>query len=148
MTIPARLLNTIADLRAEPAPAGAAHVLGCLTPGDGGGGTFYWDAAADASDNGGTIIAPGQPAAAGRWLCEPAGCLSVKWFSARGDAQTAAGGSIQPDPPTSTIRSPHSPPPPQISRRRIKEDGSASKAPPHRSACRRGLPDMIMGRTM
>jgi len=56
------------------------HLLGYWTPGDNGGGDFYWDTSGG-SDNGGTVIAVGS----GSWkrlLSDP---LNVRWFGARGD---------------------------------------------------------------
>ena len=38
---------------------------GCVNPGDGGGGIFYWDTASSIGDDGGTIIVPSAGADAG-----------------------------------------------------------------------------------
>ncbi len=57
---------------------------GCVTPGDGGGGLFYWDSTLPmAPDNGGTVIAP--TAGGGCWKRIFGGIISVMWFGARGN---------------------------------------------------------------
>lgn len=50
--------------------------------GDGGGGTFFWDASTATGDNDGTIIVP--TGGTGRWLRLYAGPINVKWFGATG----------------------------------------------------------------
>lgn len=61
----------IAALKAAPKPeAGAAATVeteGYLSPGDGGGNTFFWSASSNEADNGGTVIAP-TAGGAGRWI--------------------------------------------------------------------------------
>jgi hypothetical protein len=79
-------VNSIVALKALG--AGVVHcltVLGYYTPGDGGGGSFYWDASATEIDNGGTIIAPTSNPPTGRWKRLVDDHLSVKWFGAIGD---------------------------------------------------------------
>ncbi len=58
-------------------------MLGFTTPGDGGGGVFYWDSTSTATVNVGTIVKPTATVGAGRWLriFEP-GTVNVKWFGA------------------------------------------------------------------
>jgi hypothetical protein len=79
----------------------AAGVVPCLTvlgyyaPGDGGGGSFYWDASATEPDNAGTIIAPASNPPTGRWKRLVEGPLSVKWFGAIGDGLTPDWAAIQ-----------------------------------------------------
>jgi hypothetical protein len=78
------------DLATTTGPAlGATFALakGCVTPGDGGGGLFYWDSTSTAADDGGTIIQPAPPA--GRWRRVYSGSLNVKWFGAQGDTMNA-----------------------------------------------------------
>src|SRR5436309_8748188 len=67
-----------------PTQLGATLVIakGCVTPGDGGGGIFYWDATS-LPDDGGTNIAPAD--GGGVWRRVYTGALSVKWFGAVGD---------------------------------------------------------------
>ncbi len=78
-------IDTLADLRAlAPGEAKCLKLLGYHTPGDGGGGDFYWDAAANAPDNSGTIISS-TSCSTGRWKRLTNGPVSVKWFGARGD---------------------------------------------------------------
>lgn len=83
-------VKTIADLKAVDVATltdkQQALVAGYTSPGDGGGGQFYYDAAASDADNGGTIIAP--TAGTGRWKRSHSGAIDVRWFGARGDGAT------------------------------------------------------------
>lgn len=63
-----------------------AFVGGYHALGDGGGGTFYYDAGASDTDNAGTVIAPN--AGSGRWKRIYSGAVNVKWFGAKGDGTT------------------------------------------------------------
>ena len=57
-------------------------VRGYYSSGDGGGGTFFWDAASTDADNGGTII-QATGVTTGRWKrVYNDGVLNVKWFGA------------------------------------------------------------------
>lgn len=58
----------------------------CTTP-DGGEGSFRYDAASTASDNGGTILDP-DASGAGRWERIYSGAINVRWFGAKGDGST------------------------------------------------------------
>jgi Pectate lyase superfamily protein len=70
------------------------ELLGYYLPGDGGGGTFFWDGSFKpdqnlfpSGDDGGTIIRPKtipslQP---GRWRRAFVGAVSVRWFGAKGN---------------------------------------------------------------
>lgn len=80
-------LNTATQL-------GATVVIakGCGTPGDGGGGIFYWDTSS-LSDDGGTKILP--TGGGGLWRRVYTGPLSVKWFGAVGDGLSADQNAIQ-----------------------------------------------------
>jgi hypothetical protein len=81
--------NSIADLRAlDAGVVPCLTVLGYYEPGDGGGGSFYWDASASEADNAGTVIAPASNPVTGRWKRLVDGPLSVKWFGAIGDGQS------------------------------------------------------------
>lgn len=60
-----------------------ALVAGYATVGDGGGGVFYYDAAASDTDNAGTVIAP--TVGSGRWRRVYSGAVNVKWFGAKGN---------------------------------------------------------------
>lgn len=90
-------VKTIADLKAIDVATltdkQQALVAGYSTPGDGGGGVFYYDAGASTADNGGTIIAP--TAGAGRWLRIFSGAMNVQWFGARGDNSTDDSAAIK-----------------------------------------------------
>ena len=66
---------------------GRVDVLGYYTKGDGGGGTFYWDATSTEADNGGTII-QATGITTGRWKRVFSGAVNVKWFGAKGDGVT------------------------------------------------------------
>src|SRR5216684_3772424 len=87
-----RCVENIASLTAL-----AASVVPCLTvlgyhaPGDGGGGTFYWDASATEPGNAGTIFVPASNPPMGRWKrlgADQACDIEVRWFGAKGDATT------------------------------------------------------------
>jgi hypothetical protein len=56
-------------------------VLGYYAEGDGGGGTFYWDATSTETDNGGTVI-KATSVTTGRWMRVFSGAVNVKWFGA------------------------------------------------------------------
>lgn len=60
------------------------NVLGYYEKGDGGGGTFYWDATSTEDDNGGTII-QATGVTTGRWKRVFSGAVNVAWFGAKGD---------------------------------------------------------------
>ncbi|HVI43704.1 MAG TPA: glycosyl hydrolase family 28-related protein [Chitinophaga sp.] len=82
--------DNIASVRSNPAvPSSheAGIVLGYWTPGDGGGGDFFWDDIATDADNGGTVIRPNiiPPASPGRWKRIINELTNVKWFGAKGD---------------------------------------------------------------
>ena len=81
--IDAITLNSIADLKLN-SNITRVDVLGYYIKGDGGGGTFYWDATSTEADNGGTII-QATGIATGRWKRIFNGNVSVKWFGAKGD---------------------------------------------------------------
>jgi len=77
--------QSIAALRAITGePAARAIVDGYWTPGDGGGGRFFWDSTVAAPDNGGTIVA--GPIRVGRWVREQ-GTVTPEWFGAKGDGK-------------------------------------------------------------
>ncbi len=62
-------------------------VAGYYTPGDGGGGIFYYDSTSTATPNGGTIFSPNG--GVGRWFRILQGrAISVKYFGAKGDGTT------------------------------------------------------------
>jgi len=62
------------------------EVASRTTEGDGGGGTWRYDAGSSATVNGGTVLAADD--AVGRWLRVYSGPLNVKWFGAKGDNTT------------------------------------------------------------
>ena len=91
-------VDTIADLRALSTfrcPCVTVH--GYHTPGDGGGGDFYWDPASTEPDNRGTVIASNSQPPSGAWRRLMSGPVSinVKWFGATGDGTTNDAGAIQ-----------------------------------------------------
>lgn len=73
--------------RIVPASPIAVIVKGYTTPGDGGGGSFYWDAANIATDDGGTIIRP-VGVLVGAWIRIFSGSMNIRWFGAKGDGVT------------------------------------------------------------
>lgn len=63
------LVNTIADLKALTAGSfSLVSVLGYFAAGDGGGGSFRWNAVSTTTDDGGTWITPASAPANGRWV--------------------------------------------------------------------------------
>ena len=66
------------------------EVLGYYTEGDGGGGTFFWDASSTETDDGGTII-QATGVTTGRWIRVYSGPINVKWLGAKGDGVVVAG---------------------------------------------------------
>lgn len=79
------VVANIAALRAYDStkPAKDANVAGYYVEGDGGGGTYYYDAADVTSvDNGGTIIVAVDGA---RWKLQHSGRVSLKQFGALGN---------------------------------------------------------------
>jgi hypothetical protein len=84
-------VSSIADLKALTTFADPCfNVFGCHSPGDGGGGQFYWDAQSTATDDGGTVISPASNPPVGRWKRLLHGPLSVKWFGAYSDGSHGA----------------------------------------------------------
>lgn len=75
--------TSIANLRAityTPKDGQLVDLLGYYTPGDGGGGQFYWDATSTATDNNGTIIKV-TAITTGRWIrLRDAGIVHIDWF--------------------------------------------------------------------
>lgn len=66
-----------------------AIVAGYYTPGDGGGGDFYWNATStDADDNGLTTVLPTGHVGAGRWKRIFSGAVNPRWGGARGNGLT------------------------------------------------------------
>lgn len=80
-------VNSITDLKAHTTDINSIEVLGYYEAGDGGGGTFFWDASSTATDNGGTVIAA-TGVTTGRWTRVYSGAVNVKWFGAKGDNST------------------------------------------------------------
>lgn len=77
-------ISSLAELRAINVEEDTDYkiILGHTTPGDGGGGTFYWNASsADADDNGITILPTGH-VGNGRWKREYSGPINIKWYGA------------------------------------------------------------------
>ena len=59
-------VNSMAELRTVPI-ADLVQMTGYYTPGDGGGGSFCWNATATEPDDGGLYILPNGHVGAGRW---------------------------------------------------------------------------------
>ena len=96
-------LETISKLPKESTPDTPPCVIvqGYYEPGDGGGGTFFWDGAFNVDpskfkegEDFGTIIKPNwvsDPKTPGRWRRIFEQTISVKWFGAKGDMKGTAG---------------------------------------------------------
>lgn len=89
--------STIADMVGAPPPEVAANAIveGYQAAGDGGGGSFYWDAGSTAPDNGVTVFAPVGHFGNGRWvrIFAEGGALTPQMagmFAGGGDAQAGA----------------------------------------------------------
>jgi hypothetical protein len=85
------VLGATDSLRAlDPGPnVLAAIVDGCVTAGDGGGGTWYWDSSSSAADNIGLVVKPTAHVGNGRWIrIFDGGAVNVMWFGAIGDGVT------------------------------------------------------------
>lgn len=80
------IVNSIVELKTI-SNIESINVLGYYEKGDGGGGTFYWDATSTEADNGGTII-QATGVVTGRWKRVFSGAVNVKWFGAKGDGAT------------------------------------------------------------
>lgn len=85
-------VKTIDDLKSlkEDHNDRTIEVLGYYEAGDGGGGTFYWDATSTEADNGGTII-QATGVTTGRWKRVYSGAVNVKWFGAKSDYDANGG---------------------------------------------------------
>lgn len=84
-----RNLGELAILTSAQLGATVVIAEGCVAPGDGGGGIFYWSSTPGV-DDGGTFIVPaaggGQVGATGPgWKRIHDGTLNVRWFGAWGD---------------------------------------------------------------
>lgn len=89
--------DNIADLRAiseTPVNGDTYPVLGYYTPGDGGGGQFYWDAASTETDNGGTIIKV-TSITTGRWLRLESDTINALQWGAVADSATGTSQAVQ-----------------------------------------------------
>ena len=76
--------TNIAELKtygASMSDGDSLEILGYSTAGDGGGGTFYWDATSTDTDNVGTII-KATGVTTGRWKRVYSGSLNVLWYGA------------------------------------------------------------------
>jgi hypothetical protein len=88
------------DLATTTGPAMGASVViakGCLSPGDGGGGVFYWSAT-NGTDDGGTVIVPGgnrgTVGACWRRVFDSR-AISILWFGAKADGTGVDDNAIQ-----------------------------------------------------
>lgn len=85
VTIALATITTIANLKALTGMTNNQwfNVLGYFTPGDGGGGLFYFNSGSAATDNGGTILSPN--AGSGRFMRYWSGAMQVSWFGPKAD---------------------------------------------------------------
>jgi len=77
-----------------PGSSLAVTTLGYNTVGDGGGGTYYWNAASTQADDGGVYIAP-SPSVTGRWVLELNGYVSPFMYGAVGDGVNDDTGAVE-----------------------------------------------------
>ncbi len=85
-----QVFQTVAQLKATSGvPDNAAQVLGYYTPGDGGGGEFYWDPSATEAENGGTIFEL-TTGGSGRWKRIYNEAINVRWFGTNGTNDSIA----------------------------------------------------------
>ncbi len=93
------VLNTISALRSYTTASANefVNVLGYYTPGDGGGGNFFWDTTSPlANVDGGTILdVTGTATTPGRWKRLFSGEVNVKWFGAKMDSVTDDSEALQ-----------------------------------------------------
>ncbi len=91
---PAARTGELANRTASELSAKVVVAKGCVRPGDGGGGVFYWALDSSVTDDGGTIIVPhgtvGSPGANGCWKRIYSGPFNVRWFGAVADGTDAA----------------------------------------------------------
>jgi hypothetical protein len=79
--------TNVAELKtygASMSDGDSVEILGYSTAGDGGSGTFYWDATSTATDNGGTII-QATGITTGRWMRVYSGAVNATWFGVMPD---------------------------------------------------------------
>jgi hypothetical protein len=77
----------IAQLRIVPSAYHTVLLLGYHGSGDGGGGTFTWNATSTAPDDCGTVI-KSNSASTGRWIRSWTGAANLKWWGAYGDGKS------------------------------------------------------------
>jgi hypothetical protein len=79
----------VVQLASYPSPSSRAIVIvdGYSAAGDGGGGTFIWQASDTRTDDGGTILQV-SGVTTGRWNRIYTGALAPEWFGAEGDGST------------------------------------------------------------
>lgn len=83
-------VTSIAALRALPVTMVRIFVQGYYALGDGGGGTYIWNAANSAADNGGSVIKPDSVSGAGRWILADFSAANALTFGAKTDGTNAA----------------------------------------------------------
>lgn len=91
---PVNSISELEDIAFAPTDGQTITVTGYYSPGDGGGGEFYWDAASVDAPNAGTIIKV-TSITTGRWIRLVEGGINVKWFGAKGDLSDNASPAIQ-----------------------------------------------------
>jgi hypothetical protein len=83
-------VTSIAALAALPltSPMAPVLVLGYSSPGDGGGGVFYWDTSAGSADGG--IIVASTTSSSGKWhrVSDNTQWVNPRWFGCKCDGTT------------------------------------------------------------
>jgi hypothetical protein len=83
-------VDSVAELKAvTPVADQRVTALGDHSPGDGGGGLFYYVGKRSLPENGGTVIY--SDADVGQWLRVFEGPINVRWFGARGMERRTTG---------------------------------------------------------
>ena len=91
-------VSSISALEAFPVPTTdglTMQVLGYSSEGDGGGGTFFWNASSTATSDGATVVLPTGYTGTGRWIRQFEGSVNVLWWGADKTGATDSSTAIQ-----------------------------------------------------
>lgn len=91
-------VSSISALEAFPVPTTdglTMQVLGYSSEGDGGGGTFFWNASSTATSDGATVVLPTGYTGTGRWIRQFQGSVNILWWGADKTGATDSSTAIQ-----------------------------------------------------